>query len=357
MVHLMRGLDPAVFAVHALCFAARGPWVNAAAERAASVTEFPMYGFGRPHTWRQIAAYADWCRRVGLQAVVTSDFYTNVFGLTGAALARVPVRIAGRREINTDKGILKLLLQRGAYALSDRVVANSQAAANRLRSEAVSPRSIRVIPNGVDAPTAVARAVRPPARAITVANLRAEKGHDVLIDAIAKCRTRSAIEFQFAGDGPCRAALEARAASRGVAHRIAFLGERHDVASLLSAADLFILPSRTEAFPNGALEAMAAGLPVIASRTGGLCELIEDGVTGVLVPPGNAAALADAIVRLSEDPPYAAALGAAARRAVVEHYTLAAMTSAFSQLVLSELRRTEPAPLVAVDGAAAIRSK
>jgi glycosyltransferase involved in cell wall biosynthesis len=337
MVHLMRELDPSLFTVHALCFAARGPWLDAARERSASLVEFYFQDFRRPDTWKQIGWYSRWCRKHGIAAIIASDFYTNVFGLAGAALAGVPVRIGGRREINTDKSRAKLALQRAAYGLAHRVVANSRAAADTLRREHVGEDTIRVVPNGVEIPEAVAREPRPLRRAITIANLRAEKGHDVLIDALAIRPDLGAIQLDFAGDGPCRSALEQRARDRGVADRVHFLGERHDIQSLLRTADFSILPSRTEAFPNSVLEAMAAGLPVIASRTGGICELIEPDVTGLLVTPGDPADLSRAIARIAADPDAALRLGAAARRSVVDRYTIRNMVNGFTDILLTEL--------------------
>jgi glycosyltransferase involved in cell wall biosynthesis len=174
-------------------------------------------------------------------------------------------------------------------------------------------------------------------RAIVVANLRPEKGHDVLIDAMAARPELRRLQLDFAGDGPCRANLEARARRRGVADRISFLGERGDIPALLDRAHLFILPSRTEALPNSLMEAMAAGLPVVASRTGGICELIDDRVTGILVPPGDAGALADAIVRTIADPVRAAALGAEARSTVSARFGMSRMVRGFTDILLAEL--------------------
>ena len=346
MVHLIRGLDPALFTVHAACFHAGGPWLGAASSRAASVAEFSIHRFWRPHTWRQVGSYARWCRRQGIAAVVTSDFYTNVFGMAGAALAGVPVRIAGRREINTDKTAAKLLLQRSAYSLAHRVVANSQAAAARLRQEGMRSTSIRVVSNGIDLPAGdPAPRSRPIRRAITVANLRAEKGHDVLIDAIASRPQLGAMQFEFAGDGPCRKALERRARERGIADQVTFLGERQDIPRLLEQADLFILPSRTEALPNSVMEAMAAGLPIIASHTGGIPELIEHDVTGLLVASGSADILGAAIVQMASDPRRAASLGAAARTAVADRFGMERMVAGFTGILLAELQdRVVPSP-------------
>jgi glycosyltransferase involved in cell wall biosynthesis len=341
MVELIRGLDSETFEVHALCFAARGRWLPTVAASADSVAEFPIAGFARRATWRQVRRYSHWCRERAIQIVLTSDFYTNIFGLTGAALAGVPVRIGGRREINTDKTAAKLLLQRAAYGTAHRVVANSRAAADRLQREGVPRSRLAVVPNGIDAGDfASHRAPRPLRRALTVANLRVEKGHDVLIDAIAMHgRGLADIEFQLVGDGPCREGLERRVRDHGISHRVRFLGERHDIPQLLADADLFILPSRTEAFPNSVMEAMAAGLPVVASGVGGVLELVEHGRSGVLVPPDEPRALADAIAALASDPRRAHALGCAARETVQTRYSTGNMVAAFSDLFRAELDR------------------
>ncbi len=335
MLALLRGLDRNRFDVHAVCFAARGPWLFSAAECAASLAEFPIDGFFRSATYHQLRRYARWCREREIDAVITSDFYTNVFGLAGAALARVPVRIGGRREINTDKTPAKLLLQRAAYATAHRVVANSQAAADRLASEGVARSKIAIIRNGVQRNAQVAdRTGRPIRTVLTVANLRAEKGHAVLLEAIAGGpEVFRNVEFVFAGDGPCRAALQARARELAIDGQIRFLGERHDIPALLAQTDLFVLPSLTEAFPNSLLEAMAAGLPVIATRTGGICELVDDGATGVLVAPADRRALREAIQRAIANPGPAAAMGRAAATTVAERHSFERMTSEFSALI------------------------
>jgi len=339
MVHLIRGLDRDCFSVHAACFEARGQWHDAAAASAVEIAEFPIHGFFRPNTWRQVRTYADWCRNRRIAAVITSDFYTNIFGLTGAALAGVPVRIGGRREIVTDKGPAKLVLQRGAYALAGAIVANSNAAASRLRREGVPSRSIHVVSNGVELPQRAMRERAGRPRAVCVANLRPEKGHDVLIDAIAGRPDLRDLQVEFVGDGPCRSALEAQARARGVGDRVRFLGERRDVGERLGDADLFVLPSRTEALPNSVMEAMAAGLPVVACRIGGIPELVEHGVTGLLVPPDDPDALADAMAQLVANPARASALGAAARGAVAERFSMARMIAGFTEILLEQLRR------------------
>ena len=120
-------------------------------------------------------------------------------------------------------------------------------------------------------------------------------------------------EFVIAGDGPRRQELEALAQAQGIASRVQFIGHADDVPALLASSDLFVLPSRSEAFPNSVLEAMATGLPIVATRVGGIVELVENQRTGVLVPPDDARALGHAMLDLIQWRSHAVRLGRAAR--------------------------------------------
>ena len=339
MTELIRRLDPARFDVHVACFHREGAWLSRVVDRAASITEFPIHGFARPGTAWQLLAFARWCRRAHLAVIQTCDLYANIFGLPGAALAGVPVRIGSRRELNPDKSPAQIRLQRLAYRSATKVVANSPAARRILESEGLAPASIAVIPNGVDPATfPERRSAGRVRRFITVANLRAEKSHETLLAAAASLLPMHPdLEFQIVGDGPRRRQLEQIARDRGLSC-VTFLGHREDVPSLLSDADAFVLPSRSEAFPNGAIEGMAAGLPVVASAVGGLIDLIQDGRTGLLVPPGDPEALAAALRSLIASPERAAALGAAARAEVRRRYSFDRMVSSFEQLYYGGLR-------------------
>jgi glycosyltransferase involved in cell wall biosynthesis len=116
-----------------------------------------------------------------------------------------------------------------------------------------------------------------------------------------------------------------------------FLGHRDDIPALLASADLFVLPSRSEASPNGVLEAMAAGLPVVASATGGLLEMVDHGRTGLLVPPDDPGRLAAALDSLLKNAALAAGMGRAARTTVAARYSFERMVGAFEDLYTSEL--------------------
>lgn len=138
----------------------------------------------------------------------------------------------------------------------------------------------------------------------TVSVLREGKGIEVLLDAVPMVRDA---RFVIVGDGPLREKLEARGTN------VTWLGFRRDVPELLAASDLFVLPSLGDAYPTVLMEAMAAGLPVVATRVGGIPEIVDDGRTGILVPPGDAPALAGAISDLLDSPERREALGRAAR--------------------------------------------
>ena len=353
MIELVRLLDPSRFTVHVACFDKRGAWLPRVAECAASIVEFPIRGFSHPGTMPALLRFARWCRRERIEVLQTCDFYANIFGLPGAALAGVPVRIGSRRDLNPDKSPAQIRLQRQAYRCATTVVANCAAARGILLAEGLAPASIAVIPNGVDRarhesagllsgaakqgglPSEAAKQRR---RVITVANLRPEKDHETLIAAADLLSADFPdVEFQIVGDGPRRTELEALVRSRRLDDRVSFLGHREDVGRLLSEASVFALPSRSEAFPNGAIEAMAAGLPVVASAVGGLLDLIEHGRTGVLIEPGNPTALADALRRLLTNQTAAARIGEHARAHVQQRYSFERMVKSFEDLYLAGL--------------------
>lgn len=338
MIELVRRLDRARWRVHLACLHARGAWQVRAAE-AAPISEFPISGFGRPDTYRQALAFARWCSRHGIEVVHATDLYTNIFALPAAAFARVRVRIGSRRGLNTDRTAAHLAMQRAAFKCAHAVVANSRAIADRLRVDGMSPDKVSVIANGLDLDAFSPAGPRPiRRRVLVVANLRPEKGYDVLIEAAARVLSRYPdARFECVGSGPALPELERQIAARGVEHAFTMAGRQDDVPARLAAADIFVLPSRTESMPNSVLEAMAAGLPVVASAVGGVPEIIRDGHTGLLCAAGDAAALAERLCRLMEDPGFADALGARARQEAHARYSFARMVQAFDSLYVREL--------------------
>jgi glycosyltransferase involved in cell wall biosynthesis len=249
------------------------------------------------------------------------------WGLAAAVLARVPA-VLGTVQVGAYEPP-----NRSAYwqlrALArrvDRYLAVSREIAGELVERLDWPaEKVEVVYNAVDVERVEATA--PPglreqlggseARplVLTPARLDAQKGHETLLEAVAE--VPDAI-FVLAGEGPERAALEARAAELEVAERVSFLGRREDIPQLLAACDVFALPSLYEGSSLAVLEAMAAGTPVVSSAIGGTEELVEDGRTGLLVAPGDAQALAGALRRLLDEPELRSELAAKARERV-EH--------------------------------------
>jgi glycosyltransferase involved in cell wall biosynthesis len=340
MAELIQRLDPGQFRIHVGCFRRTGAWLPRVEAAAAEVAEFRLRSFKSPASLATMRDFANWLRQRGIAVVQACDLYANVFALPGAAWAQVPVRIGSRRELAPpDKTRAHLAAQRLAYRVAHHVVANSAAGADRLRQEGVAADSIRVIPNGID--LAAFAPARPKIRrriVAMVANLRQEKGHDVLLRAAALVRCRVPdVRFRVIGDGPQRESLRALAAALGVADLVEFLGHREDVPELLADCDVYAFPSRTEAFPNGLIEGMSAGLPVVASGVGGMLELVDDRRNGLLVPPDDHQALASSLIELMDNGPLADTLAAAARQTIASRYSYDRMVASFSNLYLSAL--------------------
>jgi glycosyltransferase involved in cell wall biosynthesis/peptidoglycan/xylan/chitin deacetylase (PgdA/CDA1 family) len=337
MIELLARLDRSRFRVYPVCFHATGVWFDRVAGLGEPVGVFPIHGFRRPDTIGQLIAFARWCQLHRIEVLHTCELYSNIFGLAGAALGSVPVRIGSRRGFVEPPGLQ--WLQQRTYAAAHKVVANSQAAADRLRFEGLSDRKIAVIANGIDAHAFPTRKpTRRPRRIAMVACLREEKRIDVLIAAAPRvAQFYPDVEFMIVGDGSCRDQLMGQARATGIFDRFRFLGHREDVPALLSQSDLFVLPSRSEAFPNSIIEAMAASLPVVATAVGGIPELVQDGQTGRLVPAGDPDALARALLDVIGDPEKAAAYGNAGRQVIEARYSFDRMVQQFELLYLTEV--------------------
>ena len=194
-----------------------------------------------------------------------------------------------------------------------------------LRTFAVDGTEVVTVHNGLAPPLSLPDAQRAALRgalglgagdvaATMLGVMRAGKGHEQLIEAARRIPTGSPVRFLLAGDGPLRHQLEAHAAAAGLlGDRMRFLGWRSDVAQLLAASDLIVHPTFFDALPTALIHGLAAGIPAVASDTGGVAEILTPG-TGMLVPAGDSVALAAAVSALTVDPARRAAMGRAARR-------------------------------------------
>jgi glycosyltransferase involved in cell wall biosynthesis len=220
------------------------------------------------------------------------------------------------------------LTYRAVYRLCDRVIAPSRALADDLTTRAgvrVPADRITLVPNGLDLdetraraaqdaiPSAVSAKLRAPL-IVCIGNMFAIKGQGWLIRALPEVlRTVPGATAVFVGDGESRLEMQRLAASLGLAERVVFTGSLDNPLPLVAKADVFVMPSLSEGLPIALLEAMALARPIVASRVGGIPEVVRDDVSGVLVPPADPAALSRAIVRVLRDGELGARLGAAAR--------------------------------------------
>jgi glycosyltransferase involved in cell wall biosynthesis len=237
----------------------------------------------------------------------------------------------------------------------DHVVCVSQAQAARVERAGVPRTQITVVPNAIDVkrfaePRTENRALltalfaRPPAFLVGAAGrLSPEKGFDVLIDAARDFRDAD-VGFALFGDGALRRSLERRIQEADLGGRFVLAGFRDDLDALLPALDAFVLPSFTEGLPNVVLEACAAGVPVIATAVGGTPEVIAHDVTGLLVPPGDAAALTEAVREMVETPSRRHALASAGRACVAAGFAFPAQARQYARL-FERLGNCRPAVL------------
>lgn len=226
---------------------------------------------------------------------------------------------------------LQRWLKRGLVSRLDAHVAVGEEAARLVERHAgLRSGSVRVIPNGVPAPEGLP--ARPehggPAIVGSLGRLEAQKGYDVLVRALPALPGVAAV---LVGDGSERVALERLAGELGVSDRLRITGWLEEGRAELAAFDVFVLPSRYEGLPLAVLEAMLAGVPVVASDVGSVRDAIRDGHTGLLVPPGDATRLAGAIRRALE-PELGKRLGAAARAQALDRFTVERMVRAYEEL-------------------------
>jgi glycosyltransferase involved in cell wall biosynthesis len=318
------------------CLLAQGPLLEKVKGSAVMVREFhPAGGLDSPAGLYQFARLTAFLRRGRFDVVHTHDLWSNLMGVPAARLAGVPAIISSRRDLahfDWYQGKKRKWLRR-IQNLSNVVLANATPIRDALIAEdGLAPEKLRVIHNGVDT-AKFQRGKRDRERlfpgaqnaklVVLVGNMHTDvKGHPWLIAAApAVLQEFPDTRFVFAGDGESRAVFEAQVAHTGLEGNATFLGRRSDIPDVLASCDVAVLPSRAEGLPNAVLEYMAAGLPTIASRVGGNAELVEDGVTGLLVPPEDSKALSDALLRLLRDPALSRRIAANGYRRAVDHFS------------------------------------
>jgi glycosyltransferase involved in cell wall biosynthesis len=248
---------------------------------------------------------------------------------------------------NLAKPAWQRWLDRKTVRWADKVIFNSGQVVNHAREkEGVRENQVVIIPNGVEDLRTRSGALRIDSRRQlglepktvllgAVARLYPQKNLSLFLRALAKLSMLQEWKALVVGDGPERRQLLALADELRLTDRVIWLGARAEVEAWLAAMDVFVHTSDFEGMPNAVMEAMAMGLPVVASAVDGTCELIEDGVSGYLLPPGDVDAFAERIRELMEDSDLAHQLGGKAHRDVLERFGMARMIEAYEQLFLS----------------------
>lgn len=319
---LARTVSPERYLFHACFLGTPGPLVEMLRQHCASAELLPNRG----GIWRisDFGHWAQYCRRIGV-AIVHQHFGGRFVSLAArVARAHVVLHLHGYMNEHdwrpTSPRVLPGL---------DAVIANSRATAN-----VICGHDLRIIYPAVAALPDRSPGAAPGRLVIgTAARLVPVKGLNVAIDAIARLiHSGHDVELQIAGTGPVQSQLERAAISAGISNRVHFLGWVRNLPSIMQHWAVFVLPSFEEGFGIAILDAMAAGLPVIASNVGGITEVVVDGVTGRLVPPGTAAALERALIDLLGDAQLRFVMGAAGQRRAREMFSPSRMATEICSL-------------------------
>ncbi len=303
------------------------------------VQNLDLRGALRPATFRALGRLARTIRREGVQLVHGFLFQGNLAAALAARRAGVPY-LTSVRNLDLRKGPHEVLASRWAHQGASRVTFNSRHVRDRVAArERLALERTRIIPNGLRLHGGSGRAglelwpEGSDARLVCVASLSPKKGHRYLLDAFADVLRRfPRAGLLLVGEGAERARIECRARELGIASRVRLAGRREDARALIAAADLLVLPSLEEGMPNVILEAMAAGVPQVATAVGGTSEIVEAGATGFLVPARDPLLMSERIGKLLGNPRLRETLGRKARELFERRHAVEPMARAHEEL-------------------------
>ncbi len=322
LTEIARALDRSQFTPHVGCLYAAG--LRGAELEAAGVpiVRFPVQSLYRPSTLSAGREMGRYLKQRGIRLVHTFDVPMNLFGVPVARAYRTPVVLSSQRAFrDLTPGIHRRLLRLTDHLVNG-VVVNCEAIRQHLiADERVPAERVHVCYNGIDT-AEFQPGLRSPGNPVTIGvicALRPEKGLPTLVEAFAQVPDARLV---IVGSGPMLPELQRLAAALGVLDRCHFEPATNRVADWLRKIDVFVLPSLSEALSNSLMEAMACGCAVTASSTGGNIELVQPNSTGLLFPPGDAAALAANLRTLVENESLRSQLAANASRFIREGFSL-----------------------------------
>ncbi len=314
------------------------------------ICSYPLNSFYNFHACNQLRRLVRDLRFSKVHVLHTHDFYTNVFGMLAGALARVPVRIASRRETSGMRSTAQYKVQSLAYKLAHQVIANSEAVRAQLIVEGVRADKITVIYNGLELDRVQPHPVPTREESLAALSLSTELNNRPLVTIVANMRLAvkdhamflraakriseaiPAAAFLLAGEGELMPLIRTQAKELGLGGNAFFVGRCDKLAELLAASDVCVLTSKSEGFSNSILEYMAAGRPVVVTDVGGAREAVVEGETGYLVQSGDDKSMAERIISLLQEPIKARAMGRLGRQVVEDRFSSAAQLKRTEQL-------------------------
>lgn len=284
-----------------------------------------------------IPALWAWLRRERPTALITYMFHANQAGRVCGRLAGVPLIICSERVVGWETRARKML-NRLTVRLADVITTNSEAGQRFWSAELGLPQQrVEVVQNGVDTEMfkPADRESSECVRLGVLARLHRANGYAWLLDGLAALRREVPTGWTFvaAGEGEEAAALKAKTEALGLSDIVEFTGFEGDAASFLQSLDIYIHPSVVSGMPNAALEAMASGLPVIATAVGGTPEVVDDGITGWLVGVGDVAGFVEKAAQLVRSEPDRRAMGHRGRQRIIERFSMAAVVARTQTIV------------------------
>ena len=348
LVSTLANLDSTRFESIVCCIQDRGELADEV-----EALSIPVVALGLMRTKRFdlkiVPALLDLIKKYRIDIVHSHLYHANLYGRLAAKRAQVPSIISIHNTYVLRKWYRHLINRLLSRSTARIVAVSEDIRRDVVRFDKVPEEKIVTLPNGIDLDRVRTELTRDEARARlgydhasfligVVGRLEQQKGHIHLIRSFASLvrhedtGTQKNLRLLIVGDGRLRKDLEVAVISLGISERVSFLGTRSDMAEILRALDLFVMPSLWEGLSLAMLEGMAAGLPVIISDVGGAAEVLGDNAFGIRVPPSNEAALTQAILRLAEDKERRELLGAKARERVEVGYSAATMVRKLEEI-------------------------
>jgi len=340
VIRLAAGLDRTRFEPIVCCLDELGPFAQAAQQAGVEVVALGKRG---PLDVRVLSRLGRLLRRRQVQVVHTHLWGADFWGRLAARAVGTGTIVSTAHNVDTWKRGYHLAIDRCLARWTTRLVAVSNQVREFYEVHGVGPGRWQVIYNGVEEAPSRPRGrvaafrdlgIRPEDAVVAlVGRLVPAKAPGVFLEAVAEAaRALPSLRALVVGDGPLRAELEEKVRRLGLAGRVVLAGLRQDVPGLLAGVDVLAFSSEREGLSMAMLEAMAAGVPVVATRVGGTPELIESGVTGILVPPADPRALADGLLAVLRSPGLAEDIRRAARERVRARFSLRSMIEAYQEL-------------------------